>query len=241
MKKEITVIEYVLGQIKELGVTDVFGVPGDFVYPVCDAVMDDKQLRWIGCSNELNASYAADGYARTRGASVLVTTYGAGELCTFGGLAGAHAENSKVIALAGMPSIEEQDGQTRYHHMVGDPVPRYDIFVDMIRPLTAGEDSAVVITPENCVYETQRVLAAMKYYSKPVYMAFPRDVPQAPVVFPEQEKNVPLANVKSDPATLLKVVSEIFVRLNNAKRSCVLPGYSLRRYGLYRINLKMQA
>ena len=238
MKKEITVIEYVLGQIKELGVTDVFGVPGDFVYPVCDAVMDDKQLRWIGCSNELNASYAADGYARTRGASVLVTTYGAGELCTFGGLAGAHAENSKVIALAGMPGLQEQDGQSRYHHMVGDPEPRYDVFVNMIRPLTAGEDSAVVITPENCVYETQRVLAAMKYYSKPIYMAFPRDVPHAPVVFPEQEREVPLADVKSDPATLLKVVSEIFVRLNNAKQSCVLPGYTLRRYGLVDSALK---
>ncbi len=119
MKKQMTVIEYVLGQIKELGVTDAFGVPGDFVYPVCDAVMDDEQIRWIGCSNELNASYAADGYARTRGASVLVTTYGAGELCTFGGLAGAHAENSKVIALAGMPGLREQDGKSRYHHMVG--------------------------------------------------------------------------------------------------------------------------
>ena len=48
MKRGITVIEYVLGKIKELRVTDVFGVPGDFVYPVCDAVTDDNQLRWIG-------------------------------------------------------------------------------------------------------------------------------------------------------------------------------------------------
>ncbi|USE36355.1 alpha-keto acid decarboxylase family protein [Endozoicomonas sp. SCSIO W0465] len=230
MSNEMTVIQYVLGQIKELGVTDVFGVPGDFVYPVNDAVMDDGQLRWIGCTNELNASYAADGYARTRGASALVVTYGAGELCTFGGLAGAHAENSKVVVLTGMPGLDEQDGVTRYHHMVGDPKPRYDLFVDMIRPMTAGENSAVVMTPENCVYETKRLLAALRYYSKPVYMAFPRDVANLPVVFPKNESDIPLTNVKSDPATLEKVVAEIHARLANAKQSVVIPGYTIRRY-----------
>ena len=31
-------------------------------------------MKWIGCTNELNASYAADGYARIRGAATLATT-----------------------------------------------------------------------------------------------------------------------------------------------------------------------
>ena len=77
-----TVIQYVLSRLKEIGVTDIFGVPGDFVYPVCDAIVDDPQLRWVGCSNELNAAYAADGYARTPGVGALVATYGPGELST---------------------------------------------------------------------------------------------------------------------------------------------------------------
>lgn len=53
-----TVIQYVLPRLEDLGVTDVFGIPGDFVYPVCDAIIDDPGIRWIGCANELNASYA---------------------------------------------------------------------------------------------------------------------------------------------------------------------------------------
>lgn len=52
------VIQYVLSRLKDLGVTDVFVVPGDFAYPVCDAIIDDPGIRWIGCANELNASYA---------------------------------------------------------------------------------------------------------------------------------------------------------------------------------------
>jgi TPP-dependent 2-oxoacid decarboxylase len=51
---------------------------GDYVFPICDAVDSSAKVKWIGCANELNASYAADGYARIRGAAMLATTYGVG-------------------------------------------------------------------------------------------------------------------------------------------------------------------
>ncbi len=71
---ELTVIQYVLSRLKELGVRHTFGVPGDFVYDVCDAIQDDPDIKGIWCANELNAGYAADGYARTRGVGVAVCT-----------------------------------------------------------------------------------------------------------------------------------------------------------------------
>ena len=64
-----TVIEHVLGRLREIGVADVFGVPGDYSFGVSDAVVAHPDLAWIGCSNELNAAYAADGYARIKGAA----------------------------------------------------------------------------------------------------------------------------------------------------------------------------
>jgi indolepyruvate decarboxylase len=76
-----TVIQHVLRRLTEIGLTDVFGVPGDFAFPVNDAICaPDSGLRWIGTANELNAGYAADGYARVRGFSAVCTTYGVGEL-----------------------------------------------------------------------------------------------------------------------------------------------------------------
>ncbi|WP_108650483.1 alpha-keto acid decarboxylase family protein [Dongshaea marina] len=232
MSKPTTVIEYVLQRIKSLGVTDIFGVPGDFVYPVCDAIIDDEELQWISCTNELNASYAADGYARTRGVGVLVSTYGAGELCTLGGLAGAHAESSQLISLTGMPGLAEQRKKLRYHHMIGDQDPDYDLFVQMTRPLTAGGDGAVVITPQNCVYETERLIAAMRYYSKPINLAFPRDVPHAPVIMPSEPLPIPLSHPTCDPQRLAWLAQEICYRLHQAKQPCVIPGYLLRRHQL---------
>jgi indolepyruvate decarboxylase len=225
-----TVIQYVLSRLKDLGVGATFGCPGDFVYPVCDAICDDPDIKDVWCANELNASYAAEGYARTKGVGVVVSTYGPGEFSTFCGLGGAHAENVKVVSLTGMPGLSEWKGQ-RTHHMIADQEPDYGLFVRMVSPLTAGGDGAAVITPENCVYETERLIAAMLYHSKPINMAFPRDVPNAPVVMPEGELHIPLANPQSSADAVDAVVREITYRVANAKQACILPGYLLRRYG----------
>ncbi len=160
---------------------------------------------------------------------MVVSTYGPGELSTFCGLGGAHGENVKVVSLTGMPGLSEWTGQ-RVHHMISDQQPNYDLFVKMVSPLTAGGDSAAVITPENCVYETERLIAAMMYHSKPINLAFPRDVPNQPVVMPQGELKIPLANSQSDPDALDAVVREILYRVGKAKQACILPGYLVRRY-----------
>src|SRR5580698_4146917 len=58
-----TVIEHVLSRLKDIGISKVFGVAGDFAFPIEDAIVGFPGLDWVGCCNELNASYAADGYA----------------------------------------------------------------------------------------------------------------------------------------------------------------------------------
>src|SRR5204862_7262182 len=98
-----TVIDYIVQRIADEGVQHCFGVPGDYAFPVGDAVDRNPNIKWIGCSNELNASYAADGYARVRGAAMLSTTYAVGELAATDGDTGAKAERSLVCHVLGMP------------------------------------------------------------------------------------------------------------------------------------------
>lgn len=99
-----TVIEYVLDRLHMLGINEVFGVAGDYAFPIEDAVCESKTLRWIGNCNELNAAYAADGYARIKGIAALSTTFGVGELSALNGLAGSYAEHLPVFHLVGMPA-----------------------------------------------------------------------------------------------------------------------------------------
>lgn len=95
--KQPTVADYIVRRLAREGITDCFGVAGDFAFKLCDAVARSEEIRWVGCSNELDAAYAADGYARVRGCSMLMTTYAVGELSTLNGVMGAKAERSCVF------------------------------------------------------------------------------------------------------------------------------------------------
>jgi indolepyruvate decarboxylase len=116
----MTVIQHVLSRLKDIGVKDVFGVAGDYAFSIDDAVCSDRNLRWIGSCNELNAAYAADGYARIHGVAALCTTYGVGELSAINGVAGAYAEYLPIFHLVGMPTSGVQAAHRLVHHTLGN-------------------------------------------------------------------------------------------------------------------------
>src|ERR1700761_8248630 len=124
-----TVIQYVLRRLNEIGVDDVFGVAGDYAFPVNDAIVEHPDINWVGCCNELNAAYAADGYARARGLGAVCTTFGVGELAAMSGIAGAYAEHLPVFHLVGTPNLATQEGGALVHHTLGNG--EFDLFSAM--------------------------------------------------------------------------------------------------------------
>jgi indolepyruvate decarboxylase len=62
-----TVADYLLTRLKQLNVTEVFQIPGDYVKHFTQALEHFPGVNAIGCINELDAGYAADAYGRTRG------------------------------------------------------------------------------------------------------------------------------------------------------------------------------
>src|ERR1700690_2454430 len=118
----------------------------------------------IGCSNELNASYAADGYARIRGAAMLATPYGVGELPPINGVMGAKAERSLVFHVVGMPSYQHQRLHKIAHHTLGDGV-----FGNFVNISAQAACCHAVITPENCMIEMERLTAEARRENQPAY------------------------------------------------------------------------
>jgi len=218
-----TVIQHVLGRLRDLGITDIFGVPGDFAFPLNDAICNDKSMRWIGCSNELNAAYAADGYARIKGFGAVCTTYGVGELSALCGIAGAYAENLPVFHLVGMPGQGMMELRGKVHHTLGNG--EFDLFYKMTEPVTCAR---AIMTPENCASEIERLIAAARYHRQPVYMAFPFDSANMPVL----GKAEPIPAPRSDPASLEAAVNAIVDMLSQAKTAVIMPGNITSRLGL---------
>lgn len=111
---KIKTVDYVVQELVKLGITDVFGLPGDYNFNIVEAVEKNKDTNWIGCTNELNAGYAADGYARIKGYGALVTTYGVGELSAINAIAGSFAEFVPVIKIVGVPKTKDIKNKTYF-------------------------------------------------------------------------------------------------------------------------------
>ncbi|KAF8938788.1 hypothetical protein BGZ58_000165 [Dissophora ornata] len=220
-----TVIQYVLSRLRNLGIKDVFGVAGDYAFPIDDAISADNNMRWIGCCNELNAAYAADGYARIHGMSALCTTFGVGELSAINGVAGAYAEYLPVFHLVGMPASGVQEARRLVHHTLGNG--EFDLFYNMAEPMVCARS---ILTPENCVAETERLIVAALQEHRPVYMGIPSDYANMPVVG-AKTPSAP-AIPKSDPATLSAAVAAIVDMLSGCKTACIVPGILISRCGL---------
>ena len=102
---KITVSDYLIQELNKLGIDDFFGLPGDYNFNILYSIENNSKTNWIGCTNELNAGYAADGYARVKGYGALVTTFGVGELSAMNAVAGSYAENIPVIKLLARQSL----------------------------------------------------------------------------------------------------------------------------------------
>jgi indolepyruvate decarboxylase len=215
-----TVIQHVLTRLQSLGVSDVFGVPGDFAFPVNDAICEDPQMRWIGCCNELNAAYAADGYARIKGMGAICTTYGVGELSALNGIAGAYAEHLPLFHLVGTPNMATQAARKLVHHTLGNG--EYNLFQRMTEPVACAQ---AVMTPQNVAFETERLISEALYHRRPVYMAFPGDYANQTVVSSAQ----PVPAPRSDPDFLRAATDAIVAALVRAHTACFLPGILLAR------------
>jgi indolepyruvate decarboxylase len=219
----IGVADYIVQRLAAEGINHCFGVAGDYAFPLCDAVDRSPDVKWIGCSNELNASYAADGYARVRGAAMLVTTYAVGEFSALNGVMGAKAERSLIFHVVGMPSNQNQRLGKIAHHTFGDGV-----FGNFINISAQAACTHAVINPDNCMLELERVIGEARRNNQPAYIIVPSDYALSPVTPVKVEQMV----LKSNETSLKSAMAAIAERLKTAKSVVALPAFTVSRLRL---------
>lgn len=224
-----TVAEYVVNRLADLGIDRVFGVPGDYAFPFDDAIEKCDRLGWVACANELNAAYAADGYARVYGASILSTTYGVGELSAINGVMGAKSQRLPVFFIVGSPSTQIQRQGLVTHHTLGDGV------FNNFQSISASACCvSTKLTPDNVIDEMERVIRDALRFSEPAYIIVPMDYALMPVNG-TPVKGAPLTKVKkakSDPASLEAALNFVMSKVNTAKSIVALLSNLVASYGL---------
>src|ERR1700730_16089402 len=86
---DFTVGKYLAARLDQIALKHSFMVPGNSNLVVLDELLTNENLEQIGCCNELNAAYAAEGYARVNGAGAVLTTFNVGAYSALNGVGGA--------------------------------------------------------------------------------------------------------------------------------------------------------
>lgn len=220
---EITVADYLITRLKEIGVDHLFGVPGDFVLGFFNQVMK-SDLMYVGTCNELNAAYAADGYARIRGVGAFSSTYGVGELSAINGVAGAFAERVPMVVITGSPTTISFRTRPLLHHTLGD----YQIPLRIYEKITAA--STELVSAETAPAEIDRVLSVCLSHQQPVYISLPSDVVMMKCSRPQTLLLPPVPS--SDPDALRESIAEAIEMLNKAQKPVVIGDVELIRFKL---------
>ncbi|ELH2381564.1 alpha-keto acid decarboxylase family protein [Salmonella enterica subsp. enterica serovar Kentucky] len=225
MQNPYTVADYLLDRLAGCGIGHLFGVPGDYNLQFLDHVIDHPTLRWVGCANELNAAYAADGYARMSGAGALLTTFGVGELSAINGIAGSYAEYVPVLHIVGAPCSAAQQRGELMHHTLGDGDFRH--FYRMSQAISVA---SAILDEQNACFEIDRVLGEMFAARRPGYIMLPADVAKKTAIPPTQALTLPVHEAQSGVETAFRYHARQC--LMNSRRIALLADFLAGRFGL---------
>ncbi|KAJ5492126.1 Thiamine pyrophosphate enzyme C-terminal TPP-binding [Penicillium expansum] len=227
MAGEVTLAEYLFLRLHQLGVRSVHGVPGDYNLVALDYV-EPSGLHWVGNANELNAGYAADGYARIKGISALITAFGVGELSALNAIGGAYAEKAPVVHIVGVPSTASQDQHLCLHHSFGDG--NFRLNAEIYAKFTCAQ--ANLRDKEAAPALIDETLRQCLLQSRPVYIELPTDLVKARIPIAKLEKPIDLSVSPNDPVIENSAIEDILKRLYAAKQPFIIVDGFASRYGI---------
>lgn len=224
-----TVADYLLTRLKQLHVTEVFQIPGDYVKHFTQALEYFDGVNAIGAVNELDAGYAADAYARTRGLGAVSLQYGVSTYSALNAIAGAYVERSPVVVISACPGADARQitkmYDVLYHHSTGNMAADQEIYAHV----TVG--AITLSTPVGAPEKIDNLLIAAITHKRPVYIACYKEVWGEPCPRPVGGPLQPLV-IKSDPLALENAVAAAWTQITLADKPLIFAGVEVLRHGL---------
>ena len=219
----LSIGEYIIQRIYDYGARHVFGVPGDYILNFY-ARLQSSPLQVINTCDEQGAGFAADVYARMHGLGVVCVTYNVGGLKVLNPVAGAYAERSPVLVIAGAPGWQEREKYALLHHKIKE----YDDQLKMFEHVTIA--SSALQDPARSFMEIDRVLHEITTQKRPGYIELPRDmvgiIPNTAISHPYQQP------AKNDVPIQTDLIENIVSRINSSKNPVIMAGIGIERYHL---------
>ena len=229
-----TVASYLNKRLKQIGVSHVFCIPGDYLAEWA-ASLDDPRINAglirVNPNNEMCGTYAADGYGRATNQTVgcVAFTYGVGGINAAQAVAGAYVEQVPLVVINGSPSVaqfnSQRDQGVLYHHMVNGSHTDHRIFSEIT------EIAVKIDNPATAPGLIDAALQTCLTTRRPVYIELASQTAHmACASLPKSELRA--SQIPASPASLSEACAAVMAHLSSAKRAVVVGGSELARYGL---------
>lgn len=211
-----------LHALKRHGAREIFGIPGDFILPLFRHIEASGILPLYALSHEPSLGFAADAAARMNlGLGVIAVTYGAGALNVVNAVAGAYAERSPLVVLAGCPGELEGRAGLVLHHQVRHLDSQWRIYEEITCDRVRLSDAASA--PE----QIARVLRSCREFSQPVLIEVPRDMADRPMAA------VPMLPPSAfEQAAVDECAQEWLAKIESARAPVLVVDVEVRRFHL---------
>ena len=224
--KTVSVGEYLATRFEQIGLKHYFMVPGDYNLVLLDELLSNKNVQQIGCCNELNAAYAAEGYARVKGCAAVVTTFNVGAFSALNGVAGAYAERLPVIFVSGGYNTNDPSKNHLLHHTIATHDFSYQY--EMFEKITCA--AVRILHAENAPSLIDEAIGTALRERKPAYIEIACNLSNARCPEPAPFERL-LAGETSNRLALDKAVKHASMLLESAKKPVLLAGAHLRPFG----------
>lgn len=228
-QRVFTVADYLLTRLEQLGVGHVFQIPGDYVKHFTQALEHFEGIETIAAINELDAAYAADAYARTRGLAAVSLQFGVSTFSALNAIAGAWVERSPIVVVSATPGADARKITSMYevlfHHSTGDLDADRRVYEQVtVRAITLS-------TNVGAAEAIDGLLVDAITHRRPVYIACYKEVWGQPCARPPATPLAPRVT-HSPPAALEDAVAQAWAMITAARQPLIFAGVELLRFGL---------
>jgi len=219
--------DFLVAYLRKIGVTQLFGIPGDLVLRLFSRLGKPRGLRIVTLSHEPGVGFAAEGDARATGRNgVVCVTYGAGGHNMVNPVAGSFSERVPVLVISGGPGEDERRLGTLIHHQAKAIESQLRIYQE----LTCA--ASVVDDPQRAARTVDEVVRTVWREQRPGYLEIHRDMVERRIPVPREliDWDGALHFSRSDDRRVDEAVRETTARFNAARRPLTMIGIETYRY-----------
>lgn len=228
--------DFLVAYLQKIGVTHLFGIPGDLVLNLFFKFGRPRGLEIVTLSHEPGVGFAADGYARATGRiGVVCVTYGAGGHNMVNPVAGSFSERVPILVVSGGPGEEERKLGQLIHHQAKEIESQFRIYDELTCSARVLDD------PRTVAEDIDHVIRTIWREQRPGYLEIHRDMVERTIEVPDAIRvwDGTLEFSRSDERKTAEAARDTAVRFNAARKPAVIVGIETFRYKLVREVVKL--